>query len=245
MRKSFILTVLLVLSMCVTTFAQYGYGVRTQRQADSYSTSKGVTNQGITQVDSNRFIPQRRQVTNFRGGVQDIQFVSQGQVVRAIAVPVTDFGVDFYYKIERRVDEDRIADKITEGLKEGLREELNFFASKIVQGLRNPDSVIDPVEPEPTPTSPPVPSDGHGAAVEVPNQIRGYLQDSCVTCHNNDSSPKGWNFESLTHQGQAIDALDTWKIWDAVETGRMPKNNPALPITVSNDLLVWARSVSK
>jgi hypothetical protein len=173
--------------------------------------------------------------------VADFQYqnIVKEVIVKAIAVPVTDFHADYYYKLERGIDEEALAEKIAER----VGQKLDYFASKIAEELRKaPVTTLPPDdEPEPEPEEP------ETTSIEVPVDVSALLEKyNCASCHDaTEKKTKFWNFASMTRNDKPFTIADWWRISDAVESGRMPKSNKKMSDTESKLIEAWVRKVDE
>lgn len=164
-------------------------------------------------------------------------------IIKAIAVPVTDFGRDFYYKLEKDIDEDKIVERTTEKVRVIIKDELEGFANKIAEALHrqnaNPPPVvpvdpIEPVEPVVEPTT----------AIDIPADVQALIDKyNCTLCHNDKKAPYGFNFVKMTKKGKPLTLADWYAIEDSIEHGRMPKQNVKMSDAEHKLIEDWIRGV--
>lgn len=177
---------------------------------------------------------QRKFVEQFEFQNQDvnIDFVNDNDIIRAVAVPVTDFGVDFYYRIEPRLGEREIAERVTQNIERGVLKENNELLKRIVELLERLNQNGSHPKPQPKPT--PEPS-------SIPDEVQNILINKCAVCHSADSPTKGYDFENFLFNDSDIRTAEKWKIFDQVDRGRMPKNASPLIQSEVDAIRKWAQ----
>lgn len=139
-------------------------------------------------------------------------------IVRVLAVPVTSFGPEYYYKLGNDISEDRLVEKVSDRLLEKLKAEpYNAICAKLKR--EESQESTQPVEPVVEPV----------VEAELSRALKVVIDNSCVNCHNEKKASGGFNLVDYTRDGKPLTKGDWSDIYFAVEDGSMPKNNTVLP----------------
>ena len=181
---------------------------------------------------------------------------------RVLALPATDFNVDFYYTIQsqgyaqdlqgyyqQQSQSGGLSDaditRIAEAVSKSVALEFDKSLSRFLQSLEGEGGEGE-VNPNPT-----LPRD---VELEVPENIRGIIRVNCLNCHDDDN-PQGRdrqldlaNFRQLREgktEWEPLKAIDAWHLFDAVHSGYMPLNSSPLSDEDAEAFRIWARDLSK
>jgi len=136
------------------------------------------------------------------------------------AVPVTNFGLDYFYRVitepERQRVADRVADTVVERLLQRIREEQ--AAQPAPAPIPVPVAPVAPVAPNPPTVKPRIPTG------DLDDQVFDILTTNCAVCHT-AGDEKG-KLAIFNDNGDLNDLTvdQKWKIWDRTDGGGLPRD---------------------
>lgn len=195
---------------------------------------------------------------------------SSNELVRVLALPVTDFNVDYYYRVEEY--DRRLTDADINRIRDLVVQEVNLSIAELLQGLTSAIQQASAPRPTPTPIHPheddhgegdhnhddhddydheTVPAPGPDVSaneLQVPQAVHDVFQINCISCHTEDQSSK-YDFENYTKwNGSAwvsMQSTDAWDVADTIDRGYMPKNATELDNETNVLIRNWARTVNR
>ena len=178
------------------------------------------------QVQRQKFLANQNdygnQFNQFGHGYNNNAVVIQDKIIQfdnfnnVFAVPVTNFGLDYYYRVIIEPERQRVADRVADTVVERLLQRIR--AEQAAQPAPAPIPV--PVAPpivRPAPVVPPVEDS------ELLDKVFTILDTNCSTCHTEGDEKKIVIFDDIGDLAQ-LTADQKWKIWDSVDGGGLPRD---------------------
>ena len=156
--------------------------------------------------------------------IQDkiLEFTSPYQI-NAYGIPVTNLGLDYYYKVISDAEREKLAELIS---------------TKVVEKLK---TSLPPTTPNPTnPTNIPTANDGN-------TQITALLTNKCINCHKGQEAKGGLSI--FNENGTLADLTNEqkWNIFDRTDASNlapelvMPKGGTPLTNEEVTLIRLWVR----
>lgn len=171
----------------------------------------------LNQQYGNRF-------NQFNHGYNNNALVIQDKIVQfdhfnnVFAVPVTNLGLDYYYRVITEPERQRVADRIADSVLQRLAEQLRDADD------RRPTPGPEPrPEPVPGPVDRPDPTPAPPSDDELTDRVFDILETNCAACHTQGDEKKIAIFDDI---GDLLDltADQKWKIWDRVDGSNLPRD---------------------